>query len=275
MANTPEFIRWAIERPCLLRDHENWQDPEPTERQLRVLHEYSQALTSGRVVDGVCLHSDVLNGNTAQQSPMGFLEDEISDAYGGYELIRSACCDCPANVHKHVAPRSLAGCFGSFESASISLRFDRAEIDRALLASIRQAFPRTTPIWYGLWIDSPLQVHQCELLIQLFEQSQFDKTVQLFVQALRVSVDLSLPIHVTPVSSGRIEGKSWTISAHCSRCKHEMPIDARHCSSCGRTGGPVAPRCRNVRGSRPYRPLEEFLDEDGIESLLNRVSRSG
>jgi len=274
MPATPEFIRWAIERPCPLRDHENWQDPERTERQLRALREYSDAVATGRVCDGVCLHADASNDDCESHRPMGFLEDEIGDAYGGHELIRSACSNCPANIHNQASKSSLAGCYGWFESPSPSLRIGGAHIDRTLLNSIRQAFPRTTPTWYGLWINTPLQTHQRELLIQLFEQLQIDQTIQPFVQALRVSVDLNLPIHVTLVPSGHVEGKIWTISAHCSRCKHEMRIDARHCSCCGRTGGPVESRRRNVRGSRPYRPLEEFLDTDRIKSLLKRASGS-
>ncbi len=42
---------------------------------------------------------------------------------------------------------------------------------RNIEPSLRAAFQVTTPLWYGLWIDSPLTATQCALLRDLFHEA--------------------------------------------------------------------------------------------------------
>ena len=50
---TPEFIRWALAQECPLRDFPNWTDPNKTERHLRAIRVYQNAMKQGRVLNGL------------------------------------------------------------------------------------------------------------------------------------------------------------------------------------------------------------------------------
>lgn len=115
---TPAFVRWAIERPCHLREIDSQRLPETTFRQLRSLREMSVAMAQDRFVDNVCLHPSARSDEP--ESALGFLMDEIVDLHGGLEIVQQTCRSCPANVGAKASlgaktsrgSELIAGCYG-------------------------------------------------------------------------------------------------------------------------------------------------------------------
>src|SRR6476620_1026771 len=106
---TPEFLVWAIERRCPLRQIAGFEDPERTERHLRTLRAYSDAVAQGRIFEGICIEAD----DPPQQFGLrGFRVAEALTLYGGLEGAAAACRDCSANAANQANPDSLAGSFG-------------------------------------------------------------------------------------------------------------------------------------------------------------------
>src|SRR5687768_8493377 len=99
--DTPEFLVWALEYSCPIRESMDGSDPERTERQLRAARAVSDARREGRVFEGLCV-----------DPPDGFWIEEALSIYGGLAATERACGNCPANAAAQIAPASLAGCFG-------------------------------------------------------------------------------------------------------------------------------------------------------------------
>src|SRR3954466_13708392 len=90
---TPEFLVWAIERHCPLRQIAGFADPERTERHLRALRAYSDASAQGRIFEGICVEADA---NPSQRyATCGFRVEEALTLYGGLESAATACGECP------------------------------------------------------------------------------------------------------------------------------------------------------------------------------------
>jgi hypothetical protein len=279
IGDTPEFVRWAIERPCPLRDSPRWQDPERTERQLRPLRAYSDAVTERRVFEGICVAEPSAGNRALGSSAKGFRASEILDAYGGEHSVESWCGNCPANVSRAQDGLGLAGCYGWFELASFADQLHAAieefiEAD-GLQDEFAAAFLPTKPRWYGLWVDSRPRDDQLRLLERLLigvanRSWQFAQRLRTFLPAVRVSLAEQLPLHVALLPLGHATSVSWTVAAHCPRCRAAWVTAARHCRVCGRTGGPNAARTRHARGDRPYLRLERFLGREHVDPFLTR-----
>jgi hypothetical protein len=280
MTDTPEFVRWAIERPCPLRDVDHWQDPERTERQLRALRAYSEAVAEDRVFEGICVEPAASRGLCDLAAVKGFRAAEILDTYGGGQFVESQCGDCPANGKKVHQRDALAGCYGLFELDTLSGGTFRQDVDSVIAQlgideEYRAAFQSTTPRWYGFWINSPLAVAQVRLLLQIFSalaefRADYAERLRDFLSALQASLDAHLPLHVTLVPRGHADASIWTTASHCPRCKAAQAAWVHRCGACGQMGHANPPRKRRARGDRPYWPLQSFLGRDNVEPFLQR-----
>ena len=125
-----------------------------------------------------------------------------------------------------------------------------------LLGAVRANFPVTHPIWYGLWIESPLSLARCRILFQLCERvgsitnKPFSRTGKVFGlsefqtvlgtvlsddgKRYRTEVSLHPP--------GHFDFDVYTTFPHCPRCKAEAdlprwsspyPTEAMDCRVCG------------------------------------------
>src|SRR5699024_10909614 len=104
---TPEFLVWALARPCELRQIDRWEEPERTERHLRAGRELGIDRAKGRC-QGEWSYDD-------RRSPrLSFNIAEALSIYGGPEAAEAACGGCPVNVLAQLQPNSLAGCYGEF-----------------------------------------------------------------------------------------------------------------------------------------------------------------
>jgi hypothetical protein len=115
-------------------------------------------------------------------------------------------------------------------------------------------FQVTRPLFYGLWIDTPLLPEQASLLLAVFEDAvqhvprlhpYFDE----FIQALRQSLDCGQALHVALDPPGHVDLGWITTFVHCPRCKAEgpfarwqksYPAEPIACPVCGRSYSPAA-----------------------------------
>ena len=165
------------------------------------------------------------------------------------------CASCEANAESKLSTK-VAGCFGYTDIWPDSQELDEQlwEIieERALEDRLRSAFPVTTPLWYGFWIESPLCRSQSELLYELldaacdYDDPEEDDVVH-FLQALAAAIEWDLPLHVSLAPLGHTDFDMYTVFPHCPRCKAnapfgrwkvEFPDDPYQCKVCGHTFNP-------------------------------------
>jgi hypothetical protein len=120
--------------------------------------------------------------------------------------------------------------------------------------AMRSAFQITKPLWYGLWIDSPLTLTQCSLLRELFAEvarrvPAYAKYIEEFTRALAHSIGSREPMHVGLDPPGHVDMGWVTTFVHCPRCKAEGPVERWQetyseqplaCPVCGHIYSPAA-----------------------------------
>ena len=119
---------------------------------------------------------------------------------------------------------------------------------------MRTAFQITVPLWYGLWINSPLTAAQCSLLQAVLTEAarlvpSYAKHIKVFASALAESAETREPLNVELAPPGHVDfGWIWTF-VHCPRCKAEGPVkrwqapypqDPLDCPVCGYSYSPTA-----------------------------------
>ncbi|MCE9524988.1 MAG: hypothetical protein K8R36_02925 [Planctomycetales bacterium] len=266
---TPEFLVWSLERRCELRQIAGFEDPERTERHLRTLRAYSEAVEEGRVFEGICV-----------APPNGFQVEDAISLYGGLSPAEAACRECPANAGLKENRQSLAGCFGM-----VGLPPDEAEVHTAveeaigrlnLWTDVEASFQATKPAWYGLWMQSPLNAPRSRLL-QLILQSaggregSYLTAIRQMILGLEAAVQHNLPLHVRLYPRGEVQGVWWNLVPHCQNC-HAPWLESNRdqCQVCGYVGRPASPPKRRARGTRPYWPLERMMGKEKAAEFLVR-----
>ncbi|MGI8982365.1 MAG: hypothetical protein ACR2FY_24300 [Pirellulaceae bacterium] len=284
---TPEFLVWAIERRCSLRQIAGFEDPERTERHLRTLRAYSDAVAEGRVFGGICVEPEVRSSRLQPaDNPLkrvtanGFRVDDALSLYGGHSATETACRDCPANAVLKEHPNSLAGCFGMVplppDEAEVHAAVEEA-IDRLnLRANVETNFPRTKPAWYGLWMRSPLDAPRALLLKFILRNAGgsdpgYVRAMNEMILGLSAAYEHALPLYVRLYPRGEVRGTWWNLVSHCQACHSPWPDpQSVVCLTCGYVGHPASPLKRRARGTRPYRPLERMLGKVKAEDFLRR-----
>lgn len=250
-SQTPEFLCWAIEWQCPLRELLPAHDPEKVERQLRAARAVADARAEGRVRDGLAVSAD---------GALGFRIADALALYGGEARVGECCGACPANARAaHVVP-SYAGCYGLLplpepreEFLARTLKFPRAH----------ELFPPTTWPWYGWWAQSPLGHPQIEYLQQTIGElarcAEFanHQALQELAAALATCKARQLTMSAQLFPSGAIQERWWLLDPHCGHCRAPWKMNGNHCAMCGQTQHPAAAKKRRVRGTRPYRSIEE------------------
>jgi hypothetical protein len=259
MADTRQIVSWALERKCAFRSGDQWFLPARTCSQLADLRTVASAKSDGRLADGVCVTSWTTAqdnaGNMRNIPYSGFRVEEQLKPVGGLTSALATCAACEANVKTELA-LDVAGCFGHLD-----IWPDSDELDQQLWKIIEQhklesrfraAFPVTTPLWYGLWISSPLRRVQVEILLELLEAARDqdgpkDSDVGHFLGAMKAALQWELPVHVALAPLGHIDLGWYTIFPHCPRCKANAPVgrwresyaDTPHtCEVCGHIFNP-------------------------------------
>jgi hypothetical protein len=265
VGRTPEFVRWSIRKKCRLRENMDFVSPEKTERLLRSPHEASVAKSEGRVCNGVALKSFV--DGAGEKTIAGFFLEEVFAPFGGEFFVDRTCFICDANLD---APSRSTGCFGwLLNTEEISGLFEQWN-------DVEEMFVRTTPAWYGFWMNPTLEKEGLKTLLNSFEGYQFAHqntsvidSVARFVAAIERCVEHDLRLDVELFPSGDSDGLTWKIDSHCPLCKAPQPESAQYCRVCHRSGGCKPPVNRKVIGRRPYTELNRLLDETSATFLAD------
>jgi hypothetical protein len=243
LESTPPFLRWTLALGCPLRDASDYFDPDHTERLLRGVRCASDAAAQGRVHEGIALQRQ-MNAD----DPRGFEIVAVLEPLGGEDFVRQTCTLCPANALAHGEPGALAGCVGHLVPPA-----DQTELWLSLALSERPTRDELKDQHQRLSAFSAADV------IGLGD----------YLLAIETSLETELPLMVRAFPGGRCEGRRWYVEAHCDRCKSAWPEARRQqCRVCGQVGGRQAEQRRMRMGTRPYRPLREFLSSEQIAVLM-------
>lgn len=292
---TPEFIRWALAHECPLRDFPKWKDPNKTERHLRAIRVYQNAVQESRVLDGIAIEP-LVSSDVVPNEVLGFRVDDVFEFYGDPSSVASICEPCPANAVRQSDSQAWVGCFGLMPVSNIVLpdlvdevpvgTVDLREQLGLLLTqqphleeSIRTCFPRTSPEWYGLWISRVPSIKQRQIQLQVVNEllkvvpCAITPPWEAFQSALRLSVDRKIPLHIQLVPEAVTDGVYWYVDQHCGRCcaiSTALTHTGQQCQVCKNEGRPREPQRRFVRGKRPYWKMTRFLGAEGTSKYLER-----
>ena len=170
-------------------------------------------------------------------------------------------------------------------------------VRKELQLPLKANFEITQPMWYGLWIRSPLNKSQCsllhDLLLEMGEQSRETFIAELeqthlenpdkfatievmqykqiydedhrnlleFLSALKIAITHDIPMHVAPAPSGHADFGILTTWPHCPHCKADSPLDKWNEKEF------VCPICGNI-----YFPTETMSTvEDPIMKELEKL----
>ncbi|MGE0490993.1 MAG: hypothetical protein AB7S38_17430 [Vulcanimicrobiota bacterium] len=224
MPATLQAVRWCLERPCAYRTHSN--SPEATSRELFDLG----LLGDGEVFENICLVDGCdIPDDTGVWRDFPYIGFPLHGAL--LEHGASLCHGCDANL----AGQRPAGCHGAFylhpDETEDWLLESVAKL--GLEAPFRAAFPETKPVYYGLWLQSPLTDDQRGLLSQLFETLDGEEFAH-----FRLALRSSLPLQVELAPYGHSDLGYLTTFGHCPRCKATpdmaVPFDREQtCQVCG------------------------------------------
>jgi formylglycine-generating enzyme required for sulfatase activity/Zn ribbon nucleic-acid-binding protein len=259
MSDTRQIVSWSLERPCAFRSGDGSFLPDRTYTQLADLRTVASSEGDGRIVDGICVTSwskERDNSGDIHEIPSsGFRIEDRLGPVGGLGAALATCRGCEANVETGLGI-DVAGCFGHLDVWP-----DSEELDRQLWGIIgrrnlehrlRAAFPVTTTLWYGFWINSPLRRVQAEFLHELLDAAcdhddPQDQDVRHFLGALEAAIRWELPVHVSLAPLGHDDFGWYAVFPHCPRCKANAPVgrwkesypdEPHECRTCGHTFNP-------------------------------------
>lgn len=290
MADTRRGISWSLERKCIFRTGERWFLPGTTFQQLADLRTVAEAEADRRIVDGICVTGLTWgqdgSGESHDVPESGFKIADRLTSYGSFEAALAICRACEANVAGG-AETKVAGCYGwleiSADSAELEEQLWKIIEERGLEDRFRALFHVTTPLVYGLWIESPLQRMQASLLYELIEpicdfNDPQDQDVVHFLSALKAAASRELPLHVSMPPPGHTDFGFYTVFPHCPRCKAEAPVgrwkekysdEPLECRVCGHTFNPNEHHSSQEDGCDwEATCLEDQLGKAGHEDLI-------
>lgn len=286
--NTPEFILWAIDFRCALRDHlDDYRKLETVERSLRPIKAYSDGVNENRIFAGLCFEPGLTNES---ENPRAFRVDEVLAFCDGEEGVVSHCGNCESIPPKRRLGQqqglNLAGCHGHFTLAHPTRNWQQDFNESAMRVCDQSTWNEVVPAsksqWYGLCqLETPsyAALHFWHKILSDLKQKNkwygleietFLATVEWVMSSFSPASSRSLTLRLRLNPTGEIAGRSWTVRSHCSRCKAPQSASEDHCTNCGRTGYAVQERIRKSRGHRPFWPLKDFLGESGANDMLAR-----
>lgn len=250
MDQTPEFLCWAIEHACPLRELLPENQPEKVERQLRTARCAAEAIAAGRVRDDIAVSPD---------GTMSFRLSEALAIYGGEDSLIKNCGSCGANVLAGRLTPSYAGCYGL-----LPMPEPRGEflVRTQKFPRNHQLFAPTQYLWFGWWLKSPLSYDQTEYLAGAFRTLSGEpayatnQSLQELAVALQICVRHKLQFSVQLFPAGQIDGLWWNLVPHCGICHAPWEPGSTSCAMCGQSRHPASPKKRRVRGDRPYRKAQ-------------------
>jgi hypothetical protein len=283
---TPEHVRWTIAHECPLRAGTDVNDPDQTERLLRGLPPIMNARDTNTIVGSLVLNEYSRNRIFA------FDAERVAAPLGGFSEIDRCCHQCVANLPllgEGGRSRSWASCFGM-----VRLPIDPnerenlfASLDNPFSMIVSEDHPRSTTKhrWYrivaGLADDSidraPIVKELGSAVMDVamefpfqFPQERVDWiSMAMAISAVDNNSDLMISFSFHP--AGLTTGRTWQVDPHCIRCKASWWDKKRTtCEMCGHEGGRQESRTRKRIGTRPFRPIEEFVPAEQVPAIIEQ-----
>ncbi|MEC9093593.1 MAG: hypothetical protein VX438_12850 [Planctomycetota bacterium] len=279
MTRTPLFLIWAINLDCSVREAFNTEEQDLLylERILRPLRSLAMATREHRTIDDLCILQESTDSFQEIDQVKGFLASEILDSFGGEPFLDQNCRGCAANLYGPINgnqpcqatfKRQFAGCYGYCQSAYENLDLF-AEWDLLLksTAGIKQFGPdfRLHHLWQTEELGSQGQLntaqknHFLQLLRWTEKQGLQNTDISSFATAIETAIQCNLEILVQLIPAGINDGIKWMLPQHCFNCIASLTHWTGQCPHCGSCATPNPPRKRNLRGDRPYFPIQNFL----------------
>lgn len=283
MADTTQNIKWALKRSCPMRHGENWADPDVTFRQLKEVNAYSWALKNDRVLNDVCITLESRGRKHQPPELYGFLISATFAQFGGTSAVENACQNCEANVQtRPVKNYQLAGCAGSFYVFPSDEQLEKIIQENHLEDEFKNSFLQTSPKWFGLWTESPLNETQLSclhtILSQLSVPEKNEQDVERFIKAIETAIQQGLELHVSMNPRGHLDLGLYTVWSHCPRCRAAIYPPPENesaivtCRVCQYEFEPEPTQSREFTLHELFggQSLEKILDDDAYSHFLNR-----
>src|SRR5262249_4163901 len=150
---------------------------------------------------------------------------------------------------------------------------------RGLAGPCGGVFAPPRPLWFGLWVSSPLSEQQIEVMDLVLTdlaavQASVAKSLGGLLAALRAARRHGLPLHVRMPPPGHRDFGLSTVFAHCPRCKadvdrknhwREVAAPAR-CPVC-RYEGPMVPRSVTEDADEPAREQGAAVTDEELRPV--------
>ncbi len=288
----PQRVVWALDYACDLRPSGAKASAAGVRERLAKIKAYSTALRApsiqGTLVGDVMVtgfgRDRALRGELSPTIELypetGFVVSQEFARWQGPTGLFDRCGRCPANL----SVRGLAGCSGSLYRDPDSPRLEEAL--RTSWERIAPAHPdhrletATTPIWYGLWAESPLPSESLGFYLSLFTSCRTDwegdtRELDQFLAALQHARKEGWAVRVELLPPSRRELDIVTIFPHCPRCRasaldqrwqQPVPTALQTCSTCGTRFSP-AEHTKRWRSSKQSRSLLSLLGEEAFFEL--------
>jgi uncharacterized Zn finger protein (UPF0148 family) len=311
MSDTLQIVQWCLEYSCVLRPAEAARVPGKAGQAVRQARTFADSprkrQTGFGVFGDICVTSHIFVQGAGDAVPSipypvgGYRISPNLAAFDGPGAVLALCAGCPANTR----PDLCGGCIGSFhvqpDGRELEQRLRRILVRLQLEEAYAAHFPATTPIWYGLWAQSPLtpgavrllRMVLGELVQEMAKAASGGKSpghsaterqaLADFLRAMEIAEERDLRLYVALVPPGHVDFGRETTFAHCPFCKAEAPVKRWMrkyppgeivCPVCQTRFSPAATsRSEPIREQDP--DLRELLGQAEFEDLARRYLVAG
>ena len=277
VSDTCEYLSWHLEFECPFRGGEAVTQLRAAERATWELRAVEEAAARQDLYGVVCVIGTSYSREGTK--PVGFRIGETVEKVGGLEAAREACGRCPANG---LGDR-MAGCCGRLEiepTRAVEDQLRSTLLTSGLRKTFGEVFLETRPLWYGLWVTSPVTERQMELMGKVLSPAMGKGVVQ-FQRACELALEHGLRLHVRMPPPGHVDLGFHTVFPHCPRCKMgngarwETPYSSEEttCEACGQRYVPAETAAMKEMGREERPELEEVLTAAEYARFMEEWSR--
>jgi hypothetical protein len=280
MSHTLQYLSWHLEYACLFRRGAAVTDLSAAREATGELHSINSAVARGDLYGEICVQGTSYSREGV--APIGFRIGETVNAVGGLTAAREICGQCPANA-LNPTPGGLAGCCGVLEiepTQSVEDQLRSALLTSGLRSAFAEVFLVTRPLWYGLWVNSPLSRAQLEMMRKVLTPAM-GKGVAQFHRACALALEQGFRLHVRMSAPGHMDMGFYTTFPHCPRCKKgngeewKSPYSSEvtTCAACGQAYVPAEHAAMEEMDERERKELEEVMSAAEYETFMREWRR--
>jgi hypothetical protein len=218
MSDTCQYLHWHLEYECRFRRGAAVSELLAAENATWELRAIEGADARLDLYGDVCVLGTSYSRDGTK--PIGFRIGKTIGVVGGLDAAREICRRCPANALMPT-PGGMAGCCGTLEiepTRAVEDQMRSTLLTSGLRKSFGEVFLETRPLWYGLWVTSPLTAAQLEMMPRVLMPAMGDGVLQ-FQRACGLALEHGLRLHVRMSPPGHVDFGFHTTFPHCPRCK--------------------------------------------------------